>query len=94
MSQDLKSLSKKNYTVDDGSPSYDTLNTSALLRIADATEVMTKRYSEIIADMEWYKRKYFENMNTITTRNNTIKALKGVITKLKKQHKESERTSE
>ena len=78
--------SKLNYgTLDPGSLSSDQLRTGALLRIADATEVMAKNYQELIDERDRYKRYYREEREVNKRLYLSNAALKGVITKLRKK---------
>ncbi len=57
----------------------------ALLRIADATEAMAQRHTELIADRDRYERYYREERSRRRTCERSAAALKGQITKLKKR---------
>jgi hypothetical protein len=82
MSRDLKTLTTTNYTID-RLPSNDDLNTSALMRIADATEKMASNYQKMENDLAMYKRWYKEKSETVNNRDKSISNLRGQITKLK-----------
>lgn len=58
---------------------------SALVRIADAVEVMAQDYVRMRRDLENYKKWYQDLQHEIGVRDNTIRTLKGVITRLKNQ---------
>lgn len=68
-------------------PSIEQLSFGALQRIADATELMAKRHSELIGEKERAEssRDYWRNMHDSIERTN--RSLRGQITKLKKQLK-------
>lgn len=63
----------------------DGLRTGALLRIADATELMARRHAELVEQKERFERWYVEATRTIAARDRTIAALRGQITKLRKR---------
>ena len=89
MSESLKNLSRKNWTVPDGTENYSSIQTSALMRIADATELMAKNYLELQQKAEKYEKLYNEQMKSkyelLGGRDKTISNLRGQITKLKKK---------
>lgn len=60
---------------------------SALLRMADAAELMAKRHTELIADCDKYKRWYEKQKSINKDLKNTIKGLKGSNTRLKNKLK-------
>lgn len=66
-------------------PTIEQLSFGALQRIADATELMAKRYSDLIAEAERHKssRDYWQRESE--RRERSIIALRGQITKLKKK---------
>lgn len=63
----------------------DQINTGAILRIADATEVMAKHHQDLINDRDWYKKRYEEGLEDLKKLDRKITAMKGVITKLKRK---------
>lgn len=65
--------------------SDDSLKTGALLRIADATEKMAQRHTELIEQRDRYERYWEESRRTIEARDRQIAALRGQITKLKRR---------
>jgi hypothetical protein len=73
--------SRKNW---DSAGTREDINSGSLQRIADATELIAQRYSELIADVERYKRWYAEEKQRRESRDNQIRSLKGVITKPRK----------
>ena len=84
MSKDLKTLTKVDYTIDE-IPSNEDLNTSALMRIADATEKMASSYQKMENDLAMYKRWYNDRCESVNNRDKSISNLRGQITKLKKK---------
>lgn len=81
-----REASRTNWGTSDGEHrlSLDQINCGALLRIADATELMAKRHSELIAQKESAQRSaaYYEDLYRRCDRR--LSAAKGQITKLKK----------
>lgn len=87
MAQAIKDLTAKgnnNWTID-RLPTLEDLSLSAIMRIADATEVMASNYVKLQNDLDSYKRWYEQRGEMITSRDRTISALRGQITKLKKR---------
>lgn len=60
------------------------INAGSLQRIADATEVMAKSYQKLIDERDMYKRWYEEERGTSKRLYHSNRALRGVITKIKK----------
>lgn len=86
MSQSLKNLSRKDYPTSEV-PSHENIQTSALMRIADAAEVMSQNYVKLQNDLEWYKKGYRERGDKIASQERSIASLKGHITRLKNKMK-------
>jgi len=53
MGQDLKGLSKQTWITENAD--QETIRTSALMRIADATEKLVANYDQLRTDKEWYE---------------------------------------
>ncbi len=74
-------------------PKYEEINTGSLQRIADACELMAQRYANLIderyADLiderDRYRRYHTEECKRRAHRENQIRSLKGVITKLRRR---------
>ena len=79
----IKELSKVDFSTEHWT--YEAIGCSALIRIADATEKMAIRYTELIDRAERLKKScdYFQTKSDRAERR--ISALKGQITKLKKK---------
>lgn len=81
--KDIKTLTTaykwttKDYTSDDK------LTLSCLMRIADSTEMISKKYSDLEIENERWKKRSKENYEEIKRLGKTIKGLKGRITRLK-----------
>lgn len=58
----------------------------AILRIADATEVMAKEHNQLLADLKYYKNRSERQSNNITKLYNINSGLRGYITRLKKKN--------
>lgn len=87
MSQSLKNLSRRDLTC--GEASHENIQASALMRIADAAEVMSQNYVKLQNDLDWYKKKYKERGDTIASQERSIASLKGHITRLRNKVKSS-----
>ena len=79
----LRELSKQNFTSSTGN-THEAISAGALQRIADATEMMAKNYASLQEDRDRYRRWYNEEVERRAKLQRQITALKGVITKLKK----------
>jgi len=69
--------------------SIEQINCGALLRIADATEQMAQRHTELINARDMYKRWYGEGERARKHAERQLAATRGVVTKLKKKIKEA-----
>ena len=88
MPTELKPLSKANHTIS-YPPTLNDVKTSALMRIADATEKMASNYQRMERDLADYKRWNDEYKQSIFARDRSIAALRGQITKLKNKLKKT-----
>jgi hypothetical protein len=84
MGQELKEMSKETHFVD---RSLDAVKAGSLQRIANATELMAKNYSNLIDERDRYKRWYEDAHLREDSANRRIVALKGVITRIKNRRK-------
>ena len=48
-------------TLDDTRATREEIKIGAIQRIADATEIMSKRYSDLLAEVERYKQRYSDS---------------------------------
>ena len=83
----FKAESRKDYGCDvelNSGLTNDSLKTGCLMRIADATETMARRYQDLIDERDRYKRWYGEEKTARQQLLRRFFALKGVITKLRK----------
>lgn len=77
--------SRSNWGCTDRAPDTGELKLGALMRIADATEVMAREYQKLINDRDLYKRWYNE-ANAVRDRlGRSNAALRCQITKLRKR---------
>jgi len=77
--------SRANYGCTDRNPNNEELKLGALLRIADATEVMAKEYNRLLSDRNLYKHWYDETRASRDRLERSNAALRGQITKLRKR---------
>ena len=83
--KDFEEASKIQWVRKDSlNPSVDQLKLGCLQRIANATELTAKRYQDLIDERDKYKRWYESSLRTEGHQLRRIKALRGVITKMKK----------
>lgn len=85
MGKDLKSLSRETFNSDKNT--FEVIQLGCLQRIADATEVMAKRFNDLIAENESLKRTNEYLRGSLTASQNEVRGKKGQITKLKNQLK-------
>ena len=82
----LKQVSELNWQIpSDKACQY--LKESALLRIAEAVELMAKDHKDLVRDRDDYERWYREENGKVKILEKRIAGLKGYITKLKKRRK-------
>ena len=63
--------------------SDDDIKLGAILRIADAVEVMAKRYNDLISDRDHWKNKSSRNQKELDTERRRSAALRGLLKRLK-----------
>lgn len=83
MSESLKDKSRRNWSNDNNS--NENIQLGCMLRIADATEKMAQRHTDLIRERDTYNRWYDEEAQRRKTIERQLSAAKGQITKLKKQ---------
>lgn len=80
-----KEESKKNYYSSTGEMTNEQLQTGALMRIADASEIMAKNNSQLMEDAKYWKERYLGVSKYSDKQSKSISALRGHITRLKKE---------
>lgn len=65
-------------------PDRQDIQLGCLLRIADATEAMAKRHTELIRDRDYLAQRNREHLATIETLSRQRAALRGTITRMKR----------
>lgn len=81
MTEPLRDKSRRNWTSDDNATDY--IKLGCLLRIADATEAMARRHTELIDERDKAKRQAECWRRDAEHLGLSNRALKGQITKLK-----------
>lgn len=81
MSETLRRLSKNTWTACD--KTLASINAGSLQRIADATELMARRHTELIRERDNYERYYREAQQRNQQLERRLAAAKGQITKLR-----------
>lgn len=81
----LRDESRVNYRVRGERASTDELRTGALQRIADATEAMAKRHTELIRERDSFMSLYYAACERETKLSRSNAALRGQITRLRKK---------
>lgn len=84
----LRQISKGDWTAVDGS-TLESINCGSLQRIADAAELMSKNYQQLLDDRNSYERWYREKAARVKKLEAQITALRGVITRMKNKSAES-----
>lgn len=77
--------SRSNWGCTDRQPDTNELKLGALMRIADATEVMAHEYQKLINDRDLYKRWYNNAKDECDRIGRSNATLRGQITKLRKR---------
>lgn len=87
---DLRECSKKAYLATNNSPSFQDVQTGALMRIADATEKMAQNVTRLQDERDKFRLLYNDarRERDYITRQRT--AYRGVITKLKRRLADAE----
>jgi hypothetical protein len=85
----FQEVSRQNYHTSAAHATHQEIQTGSLQRIADATELMAKRYVEVLADRDNYKRWYEQEKASSKRLVAQVNALKGVITKMRKAEAEA-----
>jgi hypothetical protein len=81
----LREETKKEWNYSGEKPDRDELQLGALLRIADAAERVSRKYSDIETDRDWYKKRNRELKDTNKHLVRVISSLRGVITRMKRR---------
>lgn len=81
----LRDESRVNYRVDNEAATLTELRTGALQRIADATELMAKRYTDLIRERDMYKQFCEDKSRYAGKLERRNAALRGQITKLREK---------
>ena len=81
--KDYRQSSRENWGIS-GEVNQETLKVGALLRIADALEVVSKNYNALITDRDFYKRRYLEQSEVNDKNRRIIAGLRGHIKRKKK----------
>lgn len=68
----------------ESNPDPGAIKLGALLRIADATELMAKRHTELMTQRDYYERLARERADSIETIRRQRAALRGTITRMKR----------
>uniref|UniRef100_UPI0039EDFC98 hypothetical protein n=1 Tax=Bordetella sputigena TaxID=1416810 RepID=UPI0039EDFC98 len=80
----IRDISKQNFTSQDGN-TLQAINAGSLQRIADATERMAQRHTELIRERDNYQRWYQQEEQAHARTSRRLRAARGTVTKLRKQ---------
>lgn len=72
---DIKAESKKGAFAEERN--FETLQLGCMMRIADALEILTKKYEQLEDDRNWYQKAYRERQAKIDSLASTITVYKG-----------------
>lgn len=64
---------------------YEEINTGSMLRIADAVETVSRRYSDLLSEVEQQKRTTEYYRQRLQKMERRVNALRGVITRMKRR---------
>jgi len=83
--QNLRSASRREWASENPGLTRDELKVGTLLRIADATEAMARRYNDLLDRNRFLERACESRSSEIEHLERRISSLKGQITKMKKK---------
>ncbi len=83
MAETIKNMSRKEWT--HSADSLEAINAGSLQRIADATERMAQRHTELLQQRDGFERSANYWRNQSSHKDRRINSLKGQITKLRKR---------
>ena len=82
---DFREASLKHYRLNRDLPSTEEINAGSLQRIADATEKMARRHTELIAENESLGKRLNYSIKRCEQVERSNSALRGVITRLRRR---------
>lgn len=85
MSTSYKDQSRKQWATDENAPTHEQIQIGCLQRIADATEKMAVRHTELIQQRDSYERSADFWRAQSEKKDRRVVALRGQITKLRKK---------
>ena len=85
MKTNLKDLTKKQLGIEESEISMEMIVASALVRIADASEISATNFVQMQKDLDWYKSAYRDKKQEIEVLNKKLSASKGHNTRLRKK---------
>lgn len=85
MTKPYREESRANYYgTGNGSANIEQINCGSLQRIADATELMAKNHIRLQEDLNWYKKRYQNQVRENDRLRKQVAAYKGHVNRLKK----------
>jgi hypothetical protein len=69
----------------DTNPSFSDIQLGCLLRIADATELMAKRHTELIAERDRYERYYRQEQDRVIKTEARLRGTRGALTRAQRR---------
>ena len=69
----------------DSNLTVEQINCGAILRIADATELMAKNHAQLVAERDRFERWYQHEKTQLSSERRRTAALRGIVKKLKAQ---------
>ena len=85
-----KEHSRDNWGVEDRQPLNDEIKLGAILRIADACELMARDRQRLIDERDMYKRRYEESQRRLDKANRATAALRGLLQSRKRKAESQE----
>lgn len=80
----IKDASRGNYSTQTDAPTWQEVRDGALLRIADATEKMAQRHTELMRERDYYEQLANSRAEHIRRLERSNAALRGVIARMKR----------
>jgi hypothetical protein len=81
----LREASRKDYSPTSYPATHTEIQSGAIQRIADATEKMAQNYNQLLNEKRWAEQRADEQRQTAERIARRNRALRGVITKLKRK---------
>lgn len=78
-----REVSRRHWTASQGG-THEEIRTGCLQRIADATELMAKSYSDVISERDYFKERAESLRQKLAVQNHRIAGLRGALNRIKR----------